>query len=244
MSQWGFYFNQDRCVGCQTCSSACKNWNEERRGDAKINVRENAEEYMSAVGEQDNGENYINPDTGANNYELFRKYYMKENWRRVSTILDGSVSESNTGIFEYNVDKRFLSISCNHCEEPACIKACPMGIITKDSETGLVLVDNSTCISCGRCQGACPWGAPQFYDSKYKEYAIDNPARPKMTKCTGCLDRIKEGLRPACVAACWNRALDFGPIEELKAKYPSALESIVDFERSGIGPNIIFKAKS
>ena len=244
MSNWGFYFNQDRCFGCNTCATACKNWNEARRGDAEINVIDDPESYMSEVGEQDTGSYYINPETGANNYELYRKYYMKEDWRRVSIKMTGSVSESNDGTFSSNVDKRYISISCNHCDQPACVEACPMGIIVKSKETGLVLVNNESCISCGKCKGACPWDAPQFYDTNYKTYALNDPARPKMTKCTGCLDRIKEGLRPACVAACFNRALDAGPIDELKSKYPAATESVSGFNRASTSPNIIFKAKS
>jgi len=244
MSQWGFYFNQDRCLGCQTCQTACKNWNQSKRGDADINVLADYETFMSEVNEQDNGDNYINPDTGTNNYELFRKYYMKENWRRVSTKIDGAVSENSDGVFVNTVDKRYLSISCNHCSDPACVDVCPMGIITKDAETGLVLVENESCISCGKCQSACPWDAPQFYADDYKSYALSDADRPKMTKCTGCLDRTKEGLRPACVAACWNRALDAGTMEELQSKYPDAVIQLADFSTSGTDPNILFKAKS
>ncbi|MFX1303581.1 MAG: 4Fe-4S dicluster domain-containing protein [Promethearchaeota archaeon] len=28
MKQMGFYFNQERCTGCYTCSIACKDWND------------------------------------------------------------------------------------------------------------------------------------------------------------------------------------------------------------------------
>ncbi len=65
-----------------------------------------------------------------------------------------------------------------------------------------------------------------------------------MTKCTFCKDRTDAGLKPACVAACYNRALDAGTLEEITAKYPNAVDTLADFDRSTTGPNIKFKAKA
>lgn len=45
MTQWGFYFDQTRCYGCKTCTVACKEWNEGRRGDAKINELKDLPQY-------------------------------------------------------------------------------------------------------------------------------------------------------------------------------------------------------
>lgn len=255
MSQWGFYFNQDRCLGCKTCTTACKNWNDERRGDSKISAApaSNAEydaAYSVKDGEKEKGNYFVNSATGTTNYAMYRRYYMKEDWRRVTVNETGSVSMNAKGVFSSNVDRRYMSVGCNHCEEPACVKVCPMGVIIKDADTGAVLSTFDNCISCGRCQDACPWGAPQYYDPEYRSYAQSDTARPKMTKCTMCVDRIKIGLKPACVAACWNRALDAGPLEELKQKYSGALATLPDFPSDyvrplGINtkPSIIFKAK-
>ena len=100
------------------------------------------------------------------------------------------------------------------------------------------------------CHYACPWNAPQYYNENFQSYTQDDPARPKMTKCTFCFDRISDGRRPACVAACLNRALDAGPIDELKSKYPHATVDATNFNPdqqalSGkpLHPNIIFKKK-
>ncbi|MDR0453188.1 MAG: 4Fe-4S dicluster domain-containing protein [Deferribacteraceae bacterium] len=256
MPQWKFYFNQDRCLGCKTCVTACKNWNDERRGDKTINAAPADNDaykkaYEVAVDETEKGDYFVNSATGTTNYEFYRKHYMKEDWRRVEEYETGSVLMDNRGVFESTVDRRYISVSCNHCEDPACIKACPMGIITKEPTYGAVLVSNSGCISCGRCHDACPWGAPQYYDPNYRSYSQWDPKRPKMTKCTMCLDRIKNNLKPACVAACWNRALDAGTIDELQKKYPDALTSLPEFKSDrvevlGINtkPNILFKEKT
>jgi len=37
MTQYAFFFNQKRCLGCKTCVIACKEWNESKRGDANLN---------------------------------------------------------------------------------------------------------------------------------------------------------------------------------------------------------------
>lgn len=247
MTQWGFYFDQTRCFGCKACMMACKNWNDDKRGDYDINTDSMNPEtdwytsgtYCVAVDEMEDGTVYRTSE-GQTNYELQRKYYMKEDWRRVN---------SNISATKIN----YTSVSCNHCENPACIEACPMGIIYKEETYGIVMVNNETCISCGRCKAACPWGAPQYYDKNFASYAQSDAARPKMNKCTLCLDRIKEGLKPACVAACLNRALDAGPLDEIKEKWTSFGKTVVeassmdsaDFASStGVNPNIIFCKKT
>ena len=73
---------------------------------------------------------------------------------------------------------------------------------------GIVSVDHAKCVGCRYCEWGCPYSAPQ-YDAKLG----------KMTKCDFCRDYQQEGKAPACVAACPNRALDYGEYEELAAKY-------------------------
>lgn len=98
----------------------------------------------------------------------------------------------------------FITMSCNHCEEPACFGACTQGAISKDPETGIVLVDKEKCIGCGACAIACPYEAP----------VVDEKAS-KALKCDFCKDRIDAGELPACVRACPVKVLTFGPLEEL-----------------------------
>ncbi len=254
MTQYYFYFNQDRCIGCNTCVAACKNWNCEHRGDKTINAApaDYEKEYMLADGATEKGEYFINTGTEKTNYELYRRHNMKEDWRRLEPHETGSVSMNVKGTFEISYDRRFLTIGCNHCEDPACVRACPMGVIVKEQEHGAVLVSNETCISCGRCHEACPWGAPQFYDPAYRSYPLGDARRPKMTKCTMCLDRVKAGLKPACVAACLNRALDLCRLTELNERHNEGLtDTLPEFKSDwvevlGINtkPNIRFKKKS
>jgi len=101
----------------------------------------------------------------------------------------------------------FVSSSCMHCETPICVEVCPTGAMHKN-ENGIVSVDKNKCIGCRLCQQACPYGAPQFNDEK-----------GVMAKCDLCMDLIDAGENPACVSACPQRALDFGELSELQAKY-------------------------
>jgi anaerobic dimethyl sulfoxide reductase subunit B (iron-sulfur subunit) len=251
MNQWGFFFNQDRCLGCKTCGLACKSWNDDRRGDALINTydaEKDKDKYSVAEGENERKDIYIDPDTSNTNYKEYGKYHMKENWRRISTRETGSTVLSPDFTFQTTVDMSHLSMSCNHCSKPACLDACPVGAIYKEESIGAVLVNMNICISCGKCRQVCPWDAPQYYDENFAQYALDNPKRPRMAKCNFCLDRINEGLKPMCVASCWNRALDAGPINELKKKYQdkgwTVSQTIAkQFEDLSTEPNILFKVK-
>ena len=105
-----------------------------------------------------------------------------------------------------DVKSRYLSTACNHCEEPACMKACPSGAISKEQRFGAVLIDQTKCIGCKRCAAACPYGAPTF-DEKKK----------KMDKCTLCVHRLEVGFAPACVRTCMGYALWHGKMADITA---------------------------
>ena len=97
-----------------------------------------------------------------------------------------------------------MTVSCNHCESPACVANCPTGAMEKDDETGIVSVDKEVCIGCGTCANTCPYGAPVID----KEAAVS-------TKCDLCADRLADGELPACVNACPVKVLTHGDLAEL-----------------------------
>jgi anaerobic dimethyl sulfoxide reductase subunit B (iron-sulfur subunit) len=149
------------------------------------------------------------------------------NWRRVSTIERGKFPDLRVA---------FLSSACYHCAHPACIPACPVGAIRKREVDGIVVVDQGECLGkngCGSCREACPYEAPQFG-------AEENA---KMEKCDLCLERIAQGQKPICVAACRTRALDAGPMDELGTKFGRGHEVIGMTYSPGMKPSVIFKPK-
>jgi anaerobic dimethyl sulfoxide reductase subunit B (iron-sulfur subunit) len=246
MAQWGFFYDQSRCIGCKACEFACKNWNDGKRGDRDINPVDY--EYRWPEKESNIEKDLFVDANGYTNFKEYRKYYMKERWRRLTTHPYGYVTTNMKGTYVPNYDVLNLSVACNHCEKPACMASCPTGAYYKEEKYGIVLVNRELCISCGKCQSACPWGAPQYYDNPEK-YSVSDLNRPRATKCTFCYERIEKGLRPACVAGCMARALDAGPIEELKSAHPEWTDKLNEFviPDEGIGsdtkPNIIFKKR-
>lgn len=104
-----------------------------------------------------------------------------------------------------NPYRYFVTMSCNHCAEPACLKACPVEAIYKREEDGIVLVDQEKCVGCQRCRWACPYGAPQY-----------NPETKKIDKCTMCVHRLEKGLKPACVITCMGLALYHDKLDEIE----------------------------
>ena len=107
-TQYGFYFDADRCINCHACEVACKSLHKIEPG-------------------------------------LY--------WRKTVEIWSGDFPE---------VSRTFVALSCLHCAEPACVKACPAKAIIKREEDGIVIIDREKCTGCGICYDACPYGVPQF----------------------------------------------------------------------------------
>ncbi len=124
-----------------------------------------------------------------------------------------------------------ISMACNHCDDPVCLKGCPTRAYTKFAEYGAVLQDPDICFGCGYCTWVCPYNAPQL-----------DPVKGQVEKCNMCVDRLEQGLKPACAAACLAGALDFGVIETTPANRAQLLAQVPGFPTPAIThPNIRFQ---
>ena len=124
-----------------------------------------------------------------------------------------------------------ISMACNHCDDPVCLKGCPTRAYTKFAEYGAVLQDPDICFGCGYCTWVCPYNAPQL-----------DPEKGQVSKCNMCVDRLEVGLKPACTSACLGNALDFGVIEDIPENRSQAKVNIPGFPRNDIThPNIRFQ---
>ncbi|MCJ7593627.1 MAG: 4Fe-4S dicluster domain-containing protein, partial [Desulfobacterales bacterium] len=99
----------------------------------------------------------------------------------------------------------FISRGCMHCNDPACVSACPVAALEKLA-SGPVIYHDDRCIGCRYCMMACPFQIPKFQWSS---------AVPLVRKCTFCADRLAIGLGPACSTSCPTETLLFGDRKEL-----------------------------
>ncbi len=124
-----------------------------------------------------------------------------------------------------------ISMACNHCDNPVCLKGCPTRAYTKFAEYGAVLQDPDICFGCGYCTWVCPYNAPQL-----------DPQAGHVSKCNMCIDRLEAGLKPACAAACLGGALDFGIVETAPANRSQVETRLPGFPDPAIThPNIRFQ---
>ena len=129
-----------------------------------------------------------------------------------------------------NGQATYITRPCMHCEDPPCVKVCPVGATFKDEE-GIVRQNYSRCIGCRLCTVGCPYGVRYFnwYSAEWKEEMVrqlnpdrvvgqgglEGPAvRPRgvVEKCTFCVHRLHKA-RAQAVA----EERDFRPDEYVPA---------------------------
>ncbi len=147
-------------------------------------------------------------------------------FRKVNTFETGTYPKP--GVFHY-------SSTCNHCAEPKCVEGCPTKAMHKISENGIVDHDKSKCIGCRFCTWNCPYGVPQYIEKI-----------GQVSKCNLCRDITENGENPVCVDACPMRAIQWGDLEELKAKYGSKSVSTLPILPlpSATGPSLLIKPRN
>ncbi|WP_101721560.1 4Fe-4S dicluster domain-containing protein [Eggerthella timonensis] len=101
-----------------------------------------------------------------------------------------------------DVEMYFLTVQCQHCADPECVKVCPTGASHK-LEDGTVQIDKSKCIGCQFCAMSCPYGVRYL-----------NEVERVVEKCTLCEQKIAQGELPQCVTQCGGRARYFGDLEQ------------------------------
>jgi molybdopterin-containing oxidoreductase family iron-sulfur binding subunit len=135
---------------------------------------------------------------------------------------------------------RFIPRPCMHCDNPPCVKVCPVGATYKNRE-GLVAQVYTQCIGCRYCTNNCPytlkyfnWFTPEWPKEMENYLNPDVPIRSKgvVEKCTFCHHRLqkarekaraenrrlKEGdYVPACVQTCPTETIYFGDLDDPKS---------------------------
>ncbi len=224
--QLAWVYDLNKCIGCQTCSVACK----------VLWTREDGEKHqwwmsvntMPGQGTPKGWEEMgggIDPETGKprpghlptreefgggfdyNYYEVFYggtagKAHLepqapRENRWAMNWDEDQGAGEWPNSYYFY------MPRQCNHCTNPVCLSACATGALSKTSD-GLVLRDEEICMGDRFCMEACPYKKISF---NYERHVAQH--------CIGCFPRIEAGVAPACVRQCPGRAVFVGWLDEV-----------------------------
>ena len=102
-----------------------------------------------------------------------------------------------------NVEKYWLPVQCQQCENAPCLEVCPTGATYREDEYGLIVINQEQCIGCQACVSACPYGVRYL-----------NEDLNVVQKCTMCHDTVEQGELPACVRTCGGRARFFGDLDK------------------------------
>ena len=251
--QVAMVFDLNKCMGCQTCSVACKVlWTreegEEHQWWCTVNTQPGegaprgweqmgggARDGKPLPGKQPSREDFGGGWT-FNYQEVFyggkgSSVYLRPegNGKRWGPNWD-----EDQGAGEYpNSYYFYLPRLCNHCTRPVCAEACPTGSMYKRKEDGIVLRNEETCRGFRFCMEACPYKKIYF-----------NYVRQVSQHCIMCFPRLEKGVAPACARQCPGRLVfvgfledEEGPIHKLVNEWGVALPLHPEM---GTGPNVFY----
>jgi Fe-S-cluster-containing dehydrogenase component len=154
------------------------------------------------------------------------RYKRQSQWITVLRLKRGNLTNLDESEHYYNPPLvpeegyTYMPVQCQQCENPPCVKVCPVHATWKEPD-GLVVVDYNWCIGCRYCIAACPykgrvfnWGVPTIPKDEVNTsvHYLGNRPRLKSSvdKCTFCIQRVRKGRYPACVEACPTGTRKFG----------------------------------
>ena len=203
---------------------------------------------MKKLGIAINLERCIGCQTCANACKMQNNVPMGMIWNRVISV-NADVIDGAVGVYP-NLTRSYMPIACQHCENPACLKVCPVGATYKD-DMGRVEINYERCIGCRYCMAACPYNARVFNweqpkrDPDFNYGHKDVPVRAKgvAEKCTLCKERTDQGLKPMCVKVCPARARVFGDLDDPNSeisKLIRAKKAVRLLEEKGTRPQLFY----
>ena len=130
-----------------------------------------------------------------------------------------------------DVRRSFQVTRCNHCENPPCVRICPVTAMYQRDD-GIVEFDPDVCIGCKACMQACPYDAIHV-----------DPNRGTVAKCHYCSHRIDMGMEPACAVVCPTHAIIAGDLDDPTseiAKTVAANRTTVRKPEQGTRPKVLY----
>lgn len=249
--QLAMVMDLNKCIGCHTCTVACKTqwtsrngreymyWNnvETRPGDGYPRKYEEMGGGFDANGNLAPGKEPTAEEYGVPWEYNYEEALMtgKDPWLRPNIKPEwGANWDEDEGAGDYpNSYHFYLPRICNHCTNPSCLAACSRNAIYKRQEDGIVLIDQERCRGYRYCVTACPYKKIYF-----------NEKISKSEKCIFCYPRIEKGLPMACAQQCVGRIRwvsyrndEEGPVYKLVDKFKVALPL---HEEWGTEPNVFY----
>jgi len=107
--------------------------------------------------------------------------------------------------------------ACMHCTDPVCMIGCPTGAIHRDEASGMVVINDASCIGCQTCANACPYDNIRMVEIRNErdEVIVDSERGAPLLKATKCDFCYNQPAGPACVRACPHDALRRGSFADL-----------------------------
>ena len=222
--QLAWVFDLNKCIGCQTCSVACKVlWNEGEAGTEHqwwmtVNTQPGKgtpKDWETMGGGWKDGEVQLgkvptNDEFGGGwdyNYDevLHGGKGREVHLQKIAGSKDWGPNwdEDEGGGVWPNAYFFYLPRLCNHCTDAPCVSSCPESALFKDEEFGLVLRNEDKCQGNQKCSAACPYKKIYF-----------NEVRGISQHFIGCFPRIEKAVAPACVRQCPGRAVFVGFIDD------------------------------
>ncbi len=251
--QMAMVMDLNKCIGCQTCTVACKTlWTREEGMEA---MHWNTVNTMPGGGTPKNWEDMGGgfTDAGAQLGEMPTTKAFGEAWeynhkdvfyggkgQRAHLEIQGEKPDwgpnwdEDQGAGEFpNSYFFYLPRICNHCTHPACKEACPRQAIEKREEDGIVVVNEDRCRGYRFCMEACPYKKIYF-----------NHQKKVSQKCIFCFPRLEQGVANACARQCPGRVRFVGyrddqdaPIYKLVDKWKVAIPLHPEY---GTDPNVFY----
>ena len=222
---FGYALNIQKCIGCRQCVNACIEENNQARYDSDVD--HSFELDWIRVLELPSFE-YDAEGPKWGNYGT--------EWGDVTAGISYDESDHFYDPEEVPQEgKTYLPVQCQQCEDPPCVKVCPVEATWKE-EDGIVTVDYQRCIGCKYCVVACPYyarrinlGHPHLPEDEVNPdtHYLGNRPRPHETveKCTYCIQRSREGEYPACVETCPVGARKFGNLLDPESEVRQVIEN-------------------
>lgn len=257
--QWAIVFDLNKCIGCQTCSLACKvTWTSAKGQEYMFWNNVETKPYgsyplawdvrvLEQLGRQEwdkHGKQYAGKtifEAAEPEERVVHFAPTDEDWMYPNVGEDECAGLVPTGDhITLPHDKWFFYLprTCAHCTYPACLAACPRKAIYKREEDGIVLIDQTRCKGYGECVRACPYKKSMY-----------NPYTRVSEKCIGCYPAVEEGYQPMCVQNCIGKirvmgfinppwtAREDNPVDYLVHKKQLALPY---YPQLGLEPNIYY----